>query len=124
MQLTRNFNLIEFACKDGTPVPEKLVPNVKALAEQLQVIRDEIGEPIHILSGYRTPSHNTSVGGAKASQHLQAKAGDLTTKKYSPKELHTKIERLIKAGKLKNGGLGLYRGFVHYDIGPVRRWNG
>ena len=42
--LTKNFSLWEFACHDAnnTPVPEKLKPNALALAEQLQVIRDEI----------------------------------------------------------------------------------
>jgi uncharacterized protein YcbK (DUF882 family) len=124
MQLTNDFNLIEFACHDGTPVPEELIPNVQALAKQLQVLRDELGVPIFILSGYRTPAHNKKVGGAPGSQHKKAKAGDLTTKTLTPKQLHKKIEALIAAGKMKNGGLGLYKTFVHYDIGPVRRWNG
>jgi uncharacterized protein YcbK (DUF882 family) len=124
MQLTKDFNVIEFACHDGTAVPQNLLCNVQSLAEQLQVLRDDAGVPILIMSGYRTKEHNRKVGGATRSQHLLAKAGDLVTKTLTPKQLHARIEKLIKAGKMKNGGLGLYKTFVHYDIGPVRRWNG
>lgn len=123
-QLTENFNIAEFACHDGTQVPDQYECNVKELAHNLQVLRNELKEPVHILSGYRTPSWNAKVGGATNSQHKLAKAGDLTVKSKTPKQLHAIIEKLVKAGKMKNGGLGLYKGFVHYDVGPVRRWNG
>jgi uncharacterized protein YcbK (DUF882 family) len=120
--MTKNFQLSEFACNDGTPVPAELVPNVEKLAVQLQVLRDELGEGIHILSGYRTPSWNKKVGGKAKSQHLQAKAADIITPTKTPKQLKAVIEKLIKQGKMKDGGIGLYPSFVHYDIGPVRRW--
>lgn len=123
MQLTKNFNLSEFACKDGTPVPASLMPNVQELANNLQVLRDDIGEAIHINSGYRTELYNKKVGGKKASQHLKARAGDLTTKSHTPKQLAARIEKLIKAGKMKQGGIGVYPGFTHYDTrGTKARW--
>jgi len=123
MKLTTNFQLSEFSCKDGTRVPDDLLPNVMELAKNLQVIRDEIGEGLSILSGYRTPSWNKKVGGASNSQHMQAKAADLTTKSLTPKKLHAVILRLIKEGKIKNGGVGLYPGFVHYDVRDTpARW--
>ena len=58
MQLTENFHLHEFACNDGTPVPEELLPNVRKLAEQLQVLRDHLKEPININSAYRHKAYN------------------------------------------------------------------
>lgn len=123
MQLTKNFNSIEFACHDGTQVPTELIPNVKELAENLQVLRDEIGEPIHINSGYRTPEHNKSVGGKPNSYHMKAMAADITSKSFTPKQIHAKIEKLIASGMMKQGGIGLYKGFVHYDIrGRKVRW--
>lgn len=122
-QLTTNFYLEEFACKNGTPVPDELMANVKLLAENLQALRDEIGEPIHVNSGYRTPEYNKKIGGKPLSQHLKAKAADLTTKNYRPKQLAAVIEKLIKSGKMKQGGIGIYPGFVHYDIrGTSARW--
>lgn len=123
MQLTQNFHLHEFKCNDGTNVPANLMPNVKLLAENLQVLRDEIGEPLRILSAYRTAAHNRKVGGRPNSLHLRAKAADLSCKSYTPRQLHAIIERLIAARKMKQGGLGLYAGFVHYDVrGERARW--
>lgn len=123
MQLTENFNLSEFACKDGTPVPGNLFANVAELAKNLQIIRDEIGAPLHINSAYRTKAHNAKVGGKPNSQHLYATAADITTKKMSPRQLHSIILNLINAGKISEGGVGLYPGFVHYDIrGTKARW--
>lgn len=123
MKLTQNFSLSEFACKDGTPVPGTLLDNVELLAKNLQVLRDYLGEPIHVNSGYRTPAYNAKVGGKKASYHLKAMAGDLTTKKKTPKQLAAIIEKLIAERKMKQGGIGIYPGFVHYDVrGYKARW--
>lgn len=124
MQLTKNFNRREFDCNDGTPVPEKYYNNVKELAENLQVLRDELKMPVLITgSGYRTPEHNKRVGGAKNSQHLTASGADINARDLTPRQLYQRIEKLIAAGKMKQGGLGLYKGFVHYDIrGTKARW--
>ena len=121
--LTKNFSLAELACIDATRVPEAIIPNVTDLAQNLQVLRDYLGQPVGILSGYRTPTYNKKVGGAKFSQHLQAKAADLTTKSKTPKQLAAIIEKLIKEGKMKQGGVGVYSTFVHYDTrGNKARW--
>jgi uncharacterized protein YcbK (DUF882 family) len=123
MQLTENFNVIEFACKDGTQVPEKYLCNVQTLAYNLQVLRDYLGEPVRLNSGYRTPSYNKKVGGKPASKHLTAEAADITVKSKSPKQLAVIIEKLISQGKMKQGGLGVYPGFTHYDVrGTKARW--
>lgn len=124
MQLTTNFNLSEFNCKDGTPVPPEFIGNAKEVASNLQVLRDEIKSALHINSGYRSNSYNASVGGVKNSQHLTASAADITSKNHKPKEIYDIILKLIAAGKMRNGGLGLYDTFVHYDIGGAnRRWD-
>lgn len=123
MQLTKNFSLEEFACKDGTQVPGELLCNVSVLAQNLQVLRDYLNEPIRLNSGYRSPSYNKRIGGAAKSQHILAKAADITVKSMSPKQLAATIEKLIAAGKMKQGGLGLYPGFVHYDVRDDKaRW--
>lgn len=124
MKLTKNFHLSEFDCKDGTQVPDEYFDNVFELAVNLQVLRDYINEPLFISgSGYRTKSHNKEVRGAKNSLHLVAKAADISVKSKSPKQLGTIIEKLISEGKMKQGGLGIYPGFIHYDIrGKKARW--
>lgn len=123
MQLTTNFSLYEFACRDGTPVPEKYIDNVKELATNLQVLRDYLGESVHINSSYRHPAYNKKIGGKPASQHLTASAADITTKSKTPKQLAAVIEKLIAEKKMKQGGLGIYPGFIHYDIRGIKaRW--
>ena len=123
MQLTNNFHLSEFGCKDGTPVPVEFMPNVKELAENLQVLRDYTGAGIHLNCGYRTPEHNKKVGGEPNSFHLKAMAADIVSEKYTPIQLRAIIEQLIKEGKMKQGGLGAYKTFTHYDIrGYKARW--
>ena len=123
MKLTNNFWLCEFACNDGVPVPEELIPNAQMLADNLQVLRDHIGEPIHINSAYRHKEYNKSVGGASRSQHLYAKASDIVVKGISPNIIYDLIEEMIKTGEMMEGGLGLYSGFTHYDIrGKKARW--
>lgn len=121
MQLTKNFKIQEFACKDGSQVPQQYIANVQKLANNIQIIRDELDAPIVINSGYRSLSHNTKVGGAKNSQHLTASAGDLNQSKITPKEFYYFILDLIKQGKIYNGGVFLYDTFVHYDIGGQGR---
>tara|TARA_R110000764_G_scaffold104824_1_gene190488 strand:+ start:35 stop:430 length:396 start_codon:yes stop_codon:yes gene_type:complete len=124
MQLTTNFYLKEFECNDGTTIPQRYVSNVKKLAENLQVLRDEIKQPIHINSSYRHPAYNSKIRGAKFSQHLTASASDITSKNITPKKLAKTILKLIKSGKMTEGGVGLYNGFVHYDIrGKKARWD-
>ena len=123
LQLTTNFSLEEFNCKDGTKVPNNLNHNVLLLAENLQVLRDYLGEPIHINSGYRSPAYNAKVKGKPASKHMLAQAADITCKSKSPKQLAAIIEKLIKEKKMKQGGLGIYPGFTHYDVrGTKARW--
>ena len=63
MKLTKNFSLWEFRCRDGTDVPDEYMDNVRELAENLQVLRDKIGKPITVISGYRSPEYNKKIGG-------------------------------------------------------------
>lgn len=123
MQLTKNFHLNEFNCRDGRKVPPEYMANVRELATYLQVLRDDIGEPININSCYRPPDYNKRIGGAKNSQHLTASAADITSKSFTPKQLAARVEKLIKEGKVKFGGLGIYPGFIHVDIRKKKaRW--
>ena len=123
MKLTANFDLSEFRSRDGSPFPDDVVDNVQVLANNLQVLRDYLKQPISINSGYRSPAHNRKVGGASASQHLLGKAADIVVAGFTPKQVHTAIETLIGLGKMQQGGLSAYATFVHYDIrGAKARW--
>lgn len=125
MQLTDNFSLSEFECNDGTQVPREYIENVIELAENLQVLRDHLDKPLFINSAYRHEEYNRRIGGSRNSQHLTASAADIFCPYLDAWEVADAIEMLIKAGKMKEGGLGRYKSFTHYDIRNYRaRWNG
>ena len=122
--MTKNFNLSEFECNDGSKMPLEVYENVIKLANQLQFLRDYTGRPITINSAYRSPEHNAKVGGSKTSQHLLGKAADITIQSLKPAEVFMIIEELIDMGHMLQGGLGLYDTFVHYDIRKSKaRWD-
>lgn len=116
MQLTRNFNLKEFHCKDGTDVPYYYLINVYQLAIELQKIRDEIKTPLIVTSGYRTPQHNKDVGGVKNSYHLKALGVDLKANGISNSQLFATMLEMIQAKKIIEGELITYSDHVHYSI--------
>ena len=123
MQLEKNFNISEFKCKDGSGVPEEYLDNVTELCRNLQVLRDHINKPIIVISGYRSPKYNKSIGSRNTSQHLLAKAADIIVPGMSTLEVRNTIIKLIKQNKMKKGGVGLYSNFVHYDVrGFNARW--
>lgn len=115
MQLTKNFILSEFQSKDGAPFPADVLPQLQELSENLQIIRDHIGIPISVNSGYRSPEHNKAIGGKPNSYHKKGMAADLSCD-LEPFQLYQEIEKLMLAGKIKKGGLVEYKTFVHYDI--------
>lgn len=47
------------------------------LVNKLELLRDRLGQPIHLSSSYRDPDHNSSVGGVPDSQHLTGHAVDI-----------------------------------------------
>tara|TARA_R100001509_G_scaffold163934_1_gene139815 strand:+ start:1479 stop:1865 length:387 start_codon:yes stop_codon:yes gene_type:complete len=123
MKITKNFNLQEFDCRDGSQVPQEYMHNVTKLCENLQVLREYINKPIIVISGYRSPEYNTKIKGAKKSQHMLAKAADIVVPGMTSLEVRNIILELIKEGKMCKGGVGIYPTFTHYDVrGYNARW--
>jgi uncharacterized protein YcbK (DUF882 family) len=124
MKLTKNFSIGEFNSKDGSQMPAVVRENIEALAKNLQALREFFGAEISINSGYRSPAHNEAVGGASKSQHLKGTAADIVVEGITPDQVADTIEKLITEGKMKQGGIGRYNSFTHYDIrGKKARWD-
>ena len=116
VQITKNFYLDEFECRDKSDIPLDVFNNILELSEQMQKIRDLVGESITVNSGYRSPDYNKKIGGASKSQHLLGKACDFTVKGLTPYQVADQLEDLMQGGSIINGGLGEYDTFTHYDI--------
>ena len=118
-QLSENFNLQEFEC---THPDHRHVRVDSELVEKLQELRERLGLPMIINSGYRCPERNEQVGGAENSQHLFGKAADVS--------LHNQAMSGQDISSLARGieftGIGLYDNFIHLDVrdGKPAKWNG
>lgn len=85
MQLSRFFTLAELtrsdtAQREGIPnqPAEAQIEQLRALCGALlDPLREAVGRPIRITSGYRGPALNARIGGSATSQHSQGQAADL-----------------------------------------------
>lgn len=127
--MTKNFKIDEFKCKGNLrgcdcEMPDDVYKNIQELAENLQIIRDELQEPIKINSAYRCENHNRKIGGTSKSQHVKGKAADIVVKNLTPDEVANALDNLQQGGFIKSGGLGRYDTFTHIDIrGSEARWD-
>lgn len=121
--LTKNFSKHEFDSKDGSEMPAEVVERVKVLAGYLQVLRDHLGVPITVNSGYRSTEHNKAIGGSDGSKHMEGIAADIVVPGFTPDQVFEVIEDLTAQGELPHGGMKAYSTFTHWDYrGYKARW--
>lgn len=89
----------------------------KMLLTVLETLRNKIGEPIYINSGYRTPEHNKAVGGSKLSYHMYGMAADIRADKHTPEQLYTILDDMLEGW----GGLEEHETFIHVDV-RLKEW--
>lgn len=110
---TKNFKASEFACKHcGRNEINQTVLNL------CQKIRDALGVPVRVNSGYRCPTHNAKVGGVKNSRHVLGHAADLSSS-LSAAEMFSRIKSKQARGELPELGYCILykkKNFVHVDI--------
>jgi len=113
--LSAHFSTSEFQCHCGCGRCE-VQPR---LLQALEAVRVEVGEPLHIVSGYRCPGHNKACGGAKDSQHMLGMAADV----QAP-DLWKLYKAAMRVPMVK--GVGIYLrpgGWIHLDVRPeTARW--
>lgn len=100
IQLSKNFNLGEFVRTytgfENIPDQEHIAALQALVNTILQPLRDAVGKPISITSGYRNPAVNAAVGGSKSSQHMKGEAADFRITGMTNAE----IIRIIQALRL------------------------
>lgn len=117
-KLAPNFMDSEFKCRCCGKMPEKGMKTL--LIVLLQRLRDKVGKPLTVTSGYRCQKHNKAVGGAANSQHVLCTAADIRV----PSGM-TVDQLAAAADAVGFTGVGKYykQGFVHVDVRPNRaRW--
>ena len=118
-QLSAQFKVREFACRDGSDA----VLVAPRLVMVLESIRTHFGAAVTINSGYRTPQYNAKVGGVAHSQHCYGTAADITVKGQTPEAVAAYVRQLMPDW----GGVGVYsqKGFTHIDVREAKAdWTG
>ena len=82
MKLSKNFTLEEMVATSHRRLQDTprlaVIQNLQRLCVLvLQPLRDTLGAPVYINSGYRSKRLNARVGGVPNSRHLQGKAADI-----------------------------------------------
>jgi uncharacterized protein YcbK (DUF882 family) len=103
-------NPTELASGDDPDSWKEMNPELLQKLEKLSAL---YGSKLRVTSGYRSPAHNASVGGASNSAHLRGYAVDIYTGSY---ENNIKLGRLAKTLGFKRFGVGST--FIHLDIDP------
>ena len=114
--LSPHFRRQEFTCNHCGKLPQD--PPAKLL-EWLEAVRTHFNAPTVIRSGYRCPTHNANVGGARNSRHVIGDAADIAVSGVQAHKVHAFLKRLIG----NTGGLGRYTTFTHIDTRTTKaRW--
>ena len=101
-QLSHYFTLSEMTISEtaarrgigNKPYP-KALESLKRLCAFLDQIREHLGHPIIVTSGYRSPEVNVAVGGSKTSAHCKGMAVDFTCPAFgSPLEVARAISAM------------------------------
>ena len=108
-----SFSPAEIACR-GTGA---IKINTEAM-DKLQSLRNRLGMPLIVRSGYRSPEHNRAVSGAKRSKHMDGAAFDIAMSNHDP----VAFEAAARAVGFLGFGFYPRSGFIHVDLGPTREW--
>ena len=121
VQLSRNFRLREFAVSDTFPMLAEMprghaVQTIRrGVVGILQPLRDVIGVPIKITSGYRSAALNAAIGGSDTSDHARGAAADILAPPYTDEELIEVVYRLHRTGQI----LGLDQAITYEHTGHL-----
>lgn len=110
----RFFQPREFDSKDapGSGATKMNMPFV----EKLDGIRGDVGFPLKVNSGYRTPAHNKKVGGAPSSAHVTGHAADLATGSWE--KTFAVVKAALNRG-IRRIGIAANGRYVHLDLSPL-----
>ena len=122
-RLQQSFWLSEFLRSDtavrkgleNMPKATELANIRNVLAPGMQRVRNLLGQPVLVTSGYRSLEVNAAVGGSRASQHTQGLAADFICPEFGTPKSVTKY-LLQHAGELRFDQLIWEGSWVHVSF--------
>ena len=134
-QISRHFTIEELCASatakakgiDNRPTAKEIIGLVYLTAYVLEPLREAMGHPVKVSSGFRCQRLNAAVGGVSNSQHLTGQAADLCIDGDIEKgkrwfqyiKTHLKFDQLIWEHNAK-GTYWVHVSFVHPDFGRNR----
>lgn len=126
MNLTQHFTLDELTASGvaarlgiDNSATMLVIDHLKVLAQGLEEVRDLLGAPIHINSGYRCSKLNLAIGGSSTSAHMSGFAADFVSPIFGDP---THVFEAIRASKIQFDQLILEFGqWVHISFAPAMR---
>lgn len=113
LRASKYFTRAEFAC----PCCNQCFVDTDFL-KILHAIRESIGVPLRVASGYRCNRHNDAIGGSKHSQHRAGKAADIVPVVDDDAQAFKRAQIVYLAARHKLS-VGFYDKHIHLDS---RHW--
>lgn len=105
------FDVMDSAC----PCCNEVIPEAHPIWRYADSIREKVGKPIYITSGYRCQAYNSSLkNSAPTSKHTLKCAFDLSTNNLNAVDKYKIVECAILAGLR----VGIYQNHIHIDYSP------
>lgn len=122
MQLSQHFSLAELTVTNtglkNEPSPV-IVERLILLADRMEKVREVLGVPILISSGWRSDAVNTAVGGVKTSDHRNGFVCDFSAPRFgSPYKI---CDAIIKSGMQFDQLIHERKKWVHISFAPRMR---
>lgn len=122
--LTRNFALAEFIKPDEVatfkahPMQVLYETRLALVAFALQQVRDELGMPLRVTSGWRSKARNAKIGGSPTSDHPSGWAADVQCPFIKADKLAACFVSAQQRGLIKFDQLIIYDFHVHISVNP------
>lgn len=104
----------------GQKCPLNLEHNLAILLDRLNILRGIWGKPMIVTSGFRSPEHNTAIGGAKNSAHLFCQAADIRDSKGELGEWLLQNQELLEEIELWMESPHKTVGWIHLQSRPAK----
>lgn len=125
--LTKNFALAEFikpeeAEEFRSAYNEPLLRHrLEMVATVLQQVRDELGMPLIVTSGWRSKRRNARVGGSPTSDHPNGYCADVMCPFINAEKLAACFVSAKKRGLIDYDQLIIYPQHIHVSVNPRMR---
>lgn len=127
MKLSENFTLQELTVSatgarlglDNNPPPDAIASLRRLCELVLQPLRDHLGRPVVVLSGYRSLAVNTAVGGAKNSAHMKGRAADIIVPGMTARQV---CQTIVGMGLPYKQLIHEYHQWAHVEVTPENQY--